>query len=86
VAGEDATLVGEWAAHYAGTLPLGEDPRYIRAASTAKHWSAYDMESSDGTWRGAFDAIVSDHDLVEYYWPPFRAAAQRANVAAVMCR
>mgnify|MGYP000343610470 CR=1 FL=1 len=43
------------------------------------------MESSDGTWRGAFDAAVSEHDLVEYYWPPFRAAAQRANVAAVMC-
>lgn len=85
VTGEDPFLVGEYAFRFSSALQEGEDPRYVKAASTAKHFSAYDMESSDGTWRGAFDALVSDHDLVEYYWPPFRSAVQRAHVQSIMC-
>eukprot|EP00759_Apiculatamorpha_spiralis_P033634 PhF_6_TR34957/c0_g1_i1/m.50726/K15920/XYL4; beta-D-xylosidase 4 len=85
VAGEDPFLTSEWVYHYSTSLQTGEDERYIKAASTAKHFSAYDMESSDGTWRGAFNAIVPDHDLVQYYWPAFRSAVQRAHVQSIMC-
>ena len=43
------------------------------------------MENSDGTWRGAFDAQVSQKDLVEYYWPAFRSCVQRAKAGSIMC-
>jgi beta-glucosidase-like glycosyl hydrolase len=50
-----------------------------------KHFLAYDLESSDGTWRGEFNAILTAHDLVEYYLPAFRSAFQRAHTTASMC-
>jgi hypothetical protein len=85
VPGEDPFLTSEWVYRYSTGLQVGEDPRYIKAASTAKHFFAYDLESSDGTWRGEFNAVLTAHDLVEYYLPAFRSAFQRAHVAATMC-
>jgi hypothetical protein len=35
--------------------------------------------------RGAFNAIVTDQDQVEYYWPAWRAAAEGAHVQSIMC-
>jgi beta-glucosidase-like glycosyl hydrolase len=44
-----AWLAGEYVYHYSRALQEGEDPRYLKVVSTAKHFSGYDMESSDGT-------------------------------------
>ena len=35
--------------------------------------------------RQNFNALVSDRDQVEYYWPAFRAAVQGGDVASIMC-
>ena len=45
VPGEDPYLTGEYAAALVDATQRGtEDPRYLLAASTIKHWSMYDME------------------------------------------
>ena len=43
------------------------------------------MENSDNTSRSYFDANVSLHDLVEFYWPAFRSCVQRAHAGSIMC-
>ncbi len=35
--------------------------------------------------RGKFDANVTDQDQVNYYFVPFRAAVQNANIRASLC-
>ena len=45
------------------------------------------MENSDGTSRGYFDANVSAHDLVQFYWPAVSAARRGCNGdAPASCR
>lgn len=46
--------------------------------------TAYDMEASDGASRSSFNARVSARDLTEYFFPPFRATAQRARPRFLM--
>ena len=50
-----------------------------------KHAAAYDLENWGGFDRDSFNAIVSDQDLVQYYWPAWRAAIEGADAASVMC-
>jgi beta-glucosidase-like glycosyl hydrolase len=64
VPSEDGFLVGDYAARYARAMQEGEDPRYLKSVSTAKCYSVYDVENSDGTDRFRFNATVSDHDWV----------------------
>lgn len=47
--------------------------------------AGYDVENFPGGDRASFNAIISQHDLSEYYWPPFRSAVQRAHVGSIMC-
>ena len=70
-----------------------------RNIATAKHFMDYDCEecgpcnstqkgdptSGAGCSRQNFNALVSDRDQVEYYWPAFRAAIQGGDVASIMC-
>ena len=35
--------------------------------------------------RGTFDAVIPTRDLVEYYWPPWRAVIEGADVHSIMC-
>lgn len=81
---ECPTLVSEFAGIYVSALQSGPDSRYLRSAATLKHLSAYDMESSDGTNRNNFDALVSIQDLVSYFWPPFRAGVKDGGAASIM--
>ena len=82
---EDGFLVGDYAARYARAMQEGEDPRYLKSVSTAKCYSVYDVENSDGTDRFRFNATVSDHDWVEYYALPYRLAVQHGHVGSMMC-
>ena len=62
------------------------EPRYRKILATSKHFLAYHIESwaGDGQYRLSHSFNVSTADMLQYYWPPFRAAL-RADVAAVMC-
>ena len=83
--GEDPLLTSEYIAYFARHLQGDHDTGYLKIASTCKHFSAYDLENYATGSRKSFNAIVSDQDLVEYYWVPFRACVQRAHVQSIMC-
>jgi len=85
VPGEDPFLTGEYVMHYSRGMQEGDDPRYIKVVSTAKHYADYDLEGNWGVDRGSFNAIVNDQDQVEYYWPAFRAAVEGAHIHSIMC-
>ena len=51
----------------------------------AKHAFDYDLENWNGLDRASFNAIVSERDQVEYYFPAWRAAVQGGRVGSVMC-
>ena len=64
--------------------------------ANAKHFSSYDVEkgsdNSPGQTgggaeydRGSFNAHTSRQDMIETYWPQFRAAVQGADLAGTMC-
>ena len=63
----------------------GEDDKYLKVVSTAKHYADYDQEGNWGTERGTFDANVSAQNQVEYYWPQWRSAIQIGGVKSIMC-
>ena len=85
VPGEDPYLTSEYVARYSRALQEGDDPRYLKLISSCKHFSAYDMEGWGGASRHNFNAIVSEQDLVEYYWVPFRSCVERAHAKSIMC-
>ena len=64
-------------------MQSGEDPRYIQAICSPKHYLAYDLEDNEPVGRVAFTANVSQRDLVSYYLPAWRAAAP--IVKSTMC-
>ena len=72
VPGEDPFLTGQYVAQYSYHMAHGEDHRYLKVISTAKHYADYDQEGNYGTNRGDFDANVTSQDQVEYYWPGWR--------------
>eukprot|EP00493_Phyllostaurus_siculus_P027910 UN28258 len=66
----------------------GEDPRFLKVVTTAKHFAAYDCENCypfDDVKRGGFNANVTDQDMVEYYLPAWRVAIETAKVESIMC-
>ena len=85
VTGEDPVLMAEYIYEYARGMQEGEDPRYIKLVSTAKHFSGYDLENWGGYDRNSFTASISLHDAVEYFWPPFESATMRGHVHSMMC-
>lgn len=59
----------------------GNDPRYLKAAATAKH---YAVHSGPEGHRHGFNATVSQKDLHETYLPAFRELVTEARVESVM--
>ena len=74
-----------YARQFVRGLQEGEDPRYLKVSSCCKHFVAYDLESWNGTGRDAYNAVVSDADLAEYYTPTFQTCVQDARVSSLMC-
>jgi len=58
----------------------GDDPRYLKAVATAKHFAANNSEYNRHT--GSSD--VSERWLREYYLPAFKAAVTEAGVESIM--
>jgi hypothetical protein len=46
---------------------------------------AYDLENWGGLNRASFNALISERDQVEYYYPAWRAAVQGGRTGSVMC-
>ncbi len=79
--GEDPFLTARMGVAFITGLQ-GDDPRYLRAAATAKH---YAVHSGPESARHGFDAQISRHDAEDTYLPAFRAAVVEGKVASVMC-
>lgn len=90
VASEDPLHLAEFIYEYARGLQEGEDERYIKLISTAKHAYGYDLENSTDAsgahyTRMNFTAVISRKDFAQFYLPPFLSATQRGRVASIMC-
>ena len=82
----------------AAAVEASSGPRYWKASVVAKHFAAYSLETStipsyanrngsEGAGfvtRHAFDALVSERDLVETYLPAFERTVQ-AGAGGIMC-
>jgi pre-mRNA-splicing factor SYF2/beta-D-xylosidase 4 len=86
VPGECPYLVGQYGAHFVSNLEgAGQSSRYLKLAATMKHFTAYDLEHWEGYDRESFNAIVSQLDLVQTFYPPFQRTVQSGGVHGVMC-
>ncbi|XP_064404909.1 uncharacterized protein LOC135350121 [Halichondria panicea] len=83
--GEDPYLASQYAMNFVKGMQVGDDYRYIKAAVCCKHFAAYDLENWNGTDRHHFNAIVTDQDLVETYFPAFESCVREGSVASIMC-
>jgi beta-glucosidase len=79
--GEDPYLTGRMAVAFV-TGMQGKDPRYLKVVSTPKH---YAVHSGPEPERHAFDARVSEYDLVKTYLAAFRAAVVEGKADSIMC-
>jgi beta-glucosidase len=78
--GEDPYLTGRLGVAFVKGLQ-GDDPRYYRAAATAKHFAVHSGPEPD---RHHFEARPSERDLWETYLPAFRDLVVEARVESVM--
>jgi len=79
--GEDPYLTGRMAVAFV-TGMQGSDPRYLKVVSTPKH---YAVHSGPEPERHAFDARVSERDLIDTYLPAFRTAVVEGGAESIMC-
>lgn len=84
--GEDPTLTAAYAAAFTGSFQGGGSfPKYLKASSCCKHYSAYDLEDWEGVDRHHFNAVVSKQDQNDTYFPAFQSCVQRGQVSSIMC-
>jgi beta-glucosidase len=79
--GEDPYLTGRMAVAFV-TGMQGNHPHYLKVVSTPKH---YAVHSGPEPERHAFDARVSEYDLVNTYLPAFRATVAEGKAHSIMC-
>ena len=79
--GEDPFLTGRMGVAFVTGLQ-GDDPRYLKAVSTPKH---YAVHSGPETLRHRFNVPVSLHDLYDTYTPAFRATVVDGHADSIMC-
>jgi beta-glucosidase len=79
--GEDPYLTGRMGVAFV-TGMQGSDPHYLKTVATPKHFAVH---SGPEALRHAFDAKISEYDLVSTYLPAFRAAVIEGHADSVMC-
>jgi beta-glucosidase len=79
--GEDPYLTSRLGVAFVKGLQ-GDDPRYLKVASTPKH---YAVHSGPEPERHGFDAVAGETDLRETYLPAFRATIVEGKAAGIMC-
>jgi beta-glucosidase len=77
--GEDPFLTGRMAVAYVTGLQ-GDDPKYLKLASTLKHYAVNNVEKD----RQSLSATVSERMLHEYWLPHFRDAIVEGRAQSVM--
>jgi len=77
--GEDPYLTGRMAVTYVRGLQ-GDDPRYLKLASTLKHYAVNNVETD----RQKLNAVVSERMLREYWLPHFREAVVEGKAQSLM--
>ncbi|KAF1778483.1 Glycoside hydrolase family 3 [Phytophthora cactorum] len=84
---EDPLVNSKYGVAYTRGLQEGkrEDPRFLQAVVTIKHYAAYSYENYGGVNRMEFDAIVSPYDFTDTYFPAFRSSIVDGNAMGVMC-
>lgn len=83
--GEDPLMNAVYAKEFIPGMQEGEDPRYIKASACCKHYAAYSLEDWNGTDRHHFNAVVTDQDLYDTYFPAFQSCAADARSSGMMC-
>ena len=90
--GEDPFLTSRFAVQYVkGLQQIGfesaqpQQGKPMQVAACCKHFVANSLEMWQNVSRHDFDAHLSEQDLHEYYFPPFIACIQQADVAGIMC-
>jgi beta-glucosidase len=79
--GEDPFLTGRLGTAFVEGLQ-GDDPRYLRAVSTPKHFAVH---SGAEPLRHVTSVDVSPYDLEDTYLPAFREAVVAGKADSVMC-
>ena len=75
--GEDPFLIGEMSSAYIQGMQ-GDDPHYLRVASTLKHFYANNTEEGRG-WK---NASIDPRNKYELYLEPFRRAIEKGGAEA----
>ena len=83
--GEDPYLVGQMAGAfvdgYQGQTPTGQPmSRYLKVASTAKHFALNDNENN----RHADSSTATDAEIRDYYTAQFRSLIENSHVSGIM--
>ena len=79
--GEDPYLTSRLGVEFVKGLQ-GNDPKYLKVVSTPKHYSVHSGPEPE---RHRFDAVISERDMRETYWPAFRATVIEGRAESVMC-
>src|SRR3546814_702780 len=79
--GEDPYLTGTLATEFITGLQ-GDDPRYLKAIATPKH---YAVHSGPEPLRHGFNVDPSERDLAETYLPAFRRTIVDGKAESLMC-
>ena len=77
--GEDPYLVGRMGVAYVKGLQ-GDDPRYLKLASTLKHYAVNNVEQD----RKKLDMAVSERMMHEYWLPHFKACVMEGKAQSLM--
>lgn len=83
--GEDPVLNGDYAEGFVRGFQEGEDSSHLKASACCKHFAGYSLENWEDTNRHIFDAIITEQDLADTYYPAFMSCASRGKASGVMC-
>ncbi|KAJ6584709.1 glycoside hydrolase family 3 protein [Mycena capillaripes] len=83
--GEDPFRISQYVFNLIQGLQGGIDPPQFKIVADCKHFAGYDIENWEGNLRFAFNAIITQQDLSEFYLPPFQSCVRDAKVGSVMC-
>ena len=78
--GEDPFLTSRMGVAFVTGIQ-GDDPKYLRAVSTPKHFAVH---SGPEPLRHGFDAKITEKELRETYLPAFEACVREGKAASVM--
>ncbi|KAI3930665.1 hypothetical protein MKX01_037111 [Papaver californicum] len=89
--GEDPMVISKYSVSYVrgiqgdsfegGKLRGG----HLQASACCKHFTAYDLDSWNGTTRYVFNAQVTLQDLADTYQPPFKSCITEGKASGIMC-